>query len=220
MGSICLSIKNHTILLQLHGVHIKIGLAHNIGSMQNCPIPLELVKEFHPLFENALRASQKRDLELLTNSLKTIQTWKDPSKPNSLFVELMFQIDTLLEISTPAQNLLDTKGSNTRLRFESNARTESPFGPSNVVFKVPKNKPKNGAFTKQWKGFYVKLVKFKEQFGHANVTRRSKGWESLGGWVANQRRKLRKGKLTRQQYNLLNEVGIEWDRAVCFKGHP
>jgi len=239
--------KPNTLSLRLHGVNFKIGLSSNNGSFGlqriSYPLPLELVKDFHPLLSNAFTVSQKRELELFTDSLKTLQSWNDPTEANSLFVDLMVQIDTLLETAVEhntsglsplrkrySEELVESQfpkklktlpqGDTDSYSDPDSSSEPKPFDPNNLVFKVPKNKPKNGAFAKQWKDHYAKLVKFREQFGHANVTRVSKGWEHLGSWVANQRRKLRKGKLTRQQYELLNEVGIEWDRSAYFKaGH-
>mmetsp|Transcript_1163 Transcript_1163/g.1594 ORF Transcript_1163/g.1594 Transcript_1163/m.1594 type:complete len:210 (-) Transcript_1163:71-700(-) len=78
------------------------------------------------------------------------------------------------------------------------------------VFKVP---TKETVFDKHWKEHFKELEKFKSLFGHCNVSRTTKGYDQLGNWLSDQRRKLRKGKLTRQQYDMLTTLGVEWERT-------
>eukprot|EP00027_Filamoeba_sp_ATCC50430_P007708 CAMPEP_0168559282 /NCGR_PEP_ID=MMETSP0413-20121227/10436_1 /TAXON_ID=136452 /ORGANISM="Filamoeba nolandi, Strain NC-AS-23-1" /LENGTH=231 /DNA_ID=CAMNT_0008590491 /DNA_START=684 /DNA_END=1379 /DNA_ORIENTATION=+ len=85
-----------------------------------------------------------------------------------------------------------------------------------IKFKIPKNKPKNGAFQYQWNTNFEALVAFKDIFGHTRVTRTTPGYEELGNWVAEQRRKLKKGKITEKQFEMLNNIGFEWDRSHYF----
>mmetsp|Transcript_21361 Transcript_21361/g.29888 ORF Transcript_21361/g.29888 Transcript_21361/m.29888 type:complete len:199 (+) Transcript_21361:1100-1696(+) len=85
-----------------------------------------------------------------------------------------------------------------------------------IRFKVLKNKPKNGDFKRRWNRYYETLKKYQEQYGHLNVTRSTAGHEELGNWVAEQRRKLKKGKLTFEQFQSLQELGFEWDRSYYF----
>jgi len=96
--------------------------------------------------------------------------------------------------------------------------SDTPRSPNaKFTFKVPKNKPKNGAFAKQWLDHYDQLKEFKKQHGHVNVTRTTKGYQHLGSWIATQRRKLRRGKLTEDQFEILSDLGLEWDRSHYFK---
>jgi len=62
-------------------------------------------------------------------------------------------------------------------------------------------------FDDQWMTHYRELARFKAIYGHVNVTRTLPEWRSLGNWVAEQRRKMRKGKLSRQQFEMLREIG-------------
>lgn len=82
-----------------------------------------------------------------------------------------------------------------------------------IKFKVLKNKPKNGAFQKVWDENYDKLIDFMDQNEHTNVTRST---PELGNWVAEQRRKFRRGKITESQFIRLNNIGFEWDRSYYF----
>lgn len=101
---------------------------------------------------------------------------------------------------------------------ESDYDSDTPRSPNaKFTFKVPKNKPKNGAFAKQWLDHYEQLKDFKKAHGHVNVTRTTKGYQHLGSWIATQRRKLRRGKLTEDQFKILSDLGLEWDRSHYFK---
>lgn len=84
-------------------------------------------------------------------------------------------------------------------------------------FKISKTKPKNGAFQQRWSQKYEELKDFRRKYGHVRVTRVTRDFESLGNWVADQRRKLRTAKLTEEQFNLLNQIGMEWDRSYYFR---
>mmetsp|Transcript_14633 Transcript_14633/g.20376 ORF Transcript_14633/g.20376 Transcript_14633/m.20376 type:complete len:382 (-) Transcript_14633:81-1226(-) len=85
-----------------------------------------------------------------------------------------------------------------------------------IRFKVIKNRPKNGAFSNAWEWHYQKLVTFKSLYGHTNVTRSVEGYEDIGTWVAEQRRKIKKGRITWDQFEKLNIIGFEWDRSHYF----
>jgi len=76
--------------------------------------------------------------------------------------------------------------------------------------------PKTNPFTQQWMEHFSELKKFKEQYGHTNVTRSIAGYYNLGNWVAEQRRKFKQGKITETQFNCLNTLGFEWDRSYYF----
>eukprot|EP00027_Filamoeba_sp_ATCC50430_P000272 CAMPEP_0168556258 /NCGR_PEP_ID=MMETSP0413-20121227/8781_1 /TAXON_ID=136452 /ORGANISM="Filamoeba nolandi, Strain NC-AS-23-1" /LENGTH=144 /DNA_ID=CAMNT_0008587181 /DNA_START=802 /DNA_END=1236 /DNA_ORIENTATION=+ len=85
-----------------------------------------------------------------------------------------------------------------------------------IQFKVLKNKPKNGDFRIRWNRMYGALKKFKEHNGHMHITRSTLGYEELGNWIAEQRRKVKRGKITLEQFESLTELGFEWDRSHYF----
>ena len=129
----------------------------------------------------------------------------------------IIRIDNLIQPATsfadcehPQQISNGTSGS-------SDDSQDSPAPQRPWSFKIPKNKPKNGAFKVRWMQRYNELKEFKENFGHVSVTRVTKDYQQLGNWVADQRRKFRKGKLTEEQFHLLNDLGMEWDRSYYFK---
>mmetsp|Transcript_7590 Transcript_7590/g.10473 ORF Transcript_7590/g.10473 Transcript_7590/m.10473 type:complete len:201 (-) Transcript_7590:170-772(-) len=80
-----------------------------------------------------------------------------------------------------------------------------------IQFKVLKNRPKNGDFQRRWNKNFQSLQKYKEIHGHLHVTRSTSGYQDLGNWVSDQRRKLKKGKLTLKQFELLTTLGLEWN---------
>mmetsp|Transcript_10317 Transcript_10317/g.14152 ORF Transcript_10317/g.14152 Transcript_10317/m.14152 type:complete len:209 (-) Transcript_10317:501-1127(-) len=83
------------------------------------------------------------------------------------------------------------------------------------VFRVPST-ARETVFDKHWKDHFNELQEFKKSFGHCNVSRTTKGYDQLGNWLSDQRKKLRRGKLTREQYEMLTELGVEWDRSSQF----
>mmetsp|Transcript_19967 Transcript_19967/g.27929 ORF Transcript_19967/g.27929 Transcript_19967/m.27929 type:complete len:273 (-) Transcript_19967:123-941(-) len=106
--------------------------------------------------------------------------------------------------------------------------TASPTAPSSPTttklpanfcpkFKTKRSRSNKGIFEGQWMEHYNQLKEFKKQQGHTNVTRNTPGWGFLGNWVADQRRKLRRGKLTEKQFTLLCEMDFEWDRTYYFQ---
>ena len=70
-------------------------------------------------------------------------------------------------------------------------------------------------FSKHWNAHFQELMSFKKTYGHCNVSRTTKGWDQLGNWLADQRRKLRQGKLTAEQYDKLTALG-EYFSTVKF----
>lgn len=113
-----------------------------------------------------------------------------------------------LEVSPlelPSQFIRNDKG---QICFSSNLKP--------VKFKVLKNKPKNGEFRIVWEQKFQELKEYKDKFGNLRVTRNTKGYIELGNWVAEQRRKMKNGKTTEEQFNKLNSLGFEWDRSYYF----
>mmetsp|Transcript_27484 Transcript_27484/g.38764 ORF Transcript_27484/g.38764 Transcript_27484/m.38764 type:complete len:258 (-) Transcript_27484:13-786(-) len=149
---------------------------------------------------------------------------------NSSFIELMFQI---FENQTTITKALQTDKANRsrdsidfaiqpqkRKKASSNVNVgyTPQTDPSTLAFKTPKSQSKEGgAFERQWNARFEELKQFKEKFGHVNVTRVTRGYENLGVWLADQRKRFRAGKMTRQRFDLLTDLGVEWDRSYYFK---
>lgn len=85
-----------------------------------------------------------------------------------------------------------------------------------IQFKVLKNKPKNGKFQASWNKRFEQLKKYIAIKGTIYITRATPGYEQLGTWVFEQRRKLVRGKITKEQFEKLNEIGFIWDRSSYF----
>jgi superfamily II DNA or RNA helicase len=67
---------------------------------------------------------------------------------------------------------------------------------------------------RQWDLWFGLTLKYKDDFGDANVPysyKTSEGF-SLGGWQANQRVHYRKGKLSPDKIKRLEEIGFSWER--------
>lgn len=58
----------------------------------------------------------------------------------------------------------------------------------------------------KWNKMYIELKDFYLKYGHSNVNQDSK----LGVWVANQRKNYKKGILSPEKINILNELNIIW----------
>mmetsp|Transcript_15753 Transcript_15753/g.21954 ORF Transcript_15753/g.21954 Transcript_15753/m.21954 type:complete len:226 (+) Transcript_15753:365-1042(+) len=71
-------------------------------------------------------------------------------------------------------------------------------------------------YHKRWEDMYKELLDFYNTHGHIRITRGTKGFEELGHWTTEQRRKLKKGKMSQRQFEMLNELGFEWSRSHYF----
>ena len=60
----------------------------------------------------------------------------------------------------------------------------------------------------RWEDNFQLLKEFYREFGHTNVTRSTPGNGDLGNWVTEQRRKLKRGKISQRQFERLNEIGM------------
>ena len=63
-------------------------------------------------------------------------------------------------------------------------------------------------FDAEWEKMYEELLAYKVQNGSFDIAANLSG---LGGWIANQRRTLRRGKLSSKKKKRLDDVGFEWD---------
>ena len=114
---------------------------------------------------------------------------------NSSFVEIMHMCISLIsEYCVNAEHLPSKNSDTTKTNI-------------NYEFKTVE-KTKETAFLKYWKQHFDELKDFKNEFGHCNVSRTTPGYTQLGNWLTDQRRKLRKGKLTKEQFDMLSELGM------------
>jgi len=89
--------------------------------------------------------------------------------------------------------------------------------PSAGGFVVEKKDSSLNMFTASlWMQQYQHLKKFKEMFGHCNIPSREEQWKSLSQWVRHQRRNRKQGKLNQEQEELLNELGLTWEKLTRF----
>lgn len=164
-------------------------------------------------FENSMRSKEQNDSSLAFKleqlaELALIQQSNHLSSSNvevmnSLFIEIMEMYSSLLDeyYKHTTENITST-----------NSEPSSKSPNASYVFKQPRNKTKQSAFEKYWKEHFNQLREYKTQFGHCNVSRTTAGFAQLGNWLTDQRRKLRGGKLTREQYEMMTELGkdIVW----------
>jgi superfamily II DNA or RNA helicase len=62
-----------------------------------------------------------------------------------------------------------------------------------------------------WDEQYGRLIKYRERFGHCNVSRTWTEDVQLATWVNDQRWKYRKGKLSNNRIKRLNDIGFVWE---------
>ena len=62
-----------------------------------------------------------------------------------------------------------------------------------------------------WQSNFLELQKFKKKHDHASPSTRSKEFRPLGQWCSNQRIKNRKGNLSSEKFDLLNNIGVKWE---------
>ena len=64
-------------------------------------------------------------------------------------------------------------------------------------------------YHQRWQANFKALKDFYERHGHLKVTRSTEGRSELGNWITEQRRKLKRGKISQKQFEQLNELGKE-----------
>lgn len=129
---------------------------------------------------------------------------KDASGLNTEFMDTMnIVIPVLEQFDAAARN-------NQEAPVDCNHDTQHQH--FRFTFKVS-HRHKETVFDRHWKEHSQELAEFKRKFGHPNVSRTTPGYDQLGNWLADQRKKLRRGKLTKEQYDALTELGVDWDPA-------
>eukprot|EP00804_Cyclotella_cryptica_P021435 CCRYP_005787-RA/>CCRYP_005787-RA protein AED:0.02 eAED:0.02 QI:270/1/1/1/1/1/2/614/291 len=71
-----------------------------------------------------------------------------------------------------------------------------------------------------WDSKYDALVEYKRQHQHCNVRRKTEGNEelsALGKWVTDQRGYFKRGKLSDEKVQRLNDIGFKWSMKSCGK---
>ena len=64
----------------------------------------------------------------------------------------------------------------------------------------------------RWMERLKQLKAYYHEYGDCNVSQGYKDNPSLAIWVANQRSRYKRGRLTPEKIKLLNELGFDWDR--------
>ncbi|WP_210498210.1 helicase associated domain-containing protein, partial [Vibrio crassostreae] len=66
----------------------------------------------------------------------------------------------------------------------------------------------------EWQNGLKELTEFKKEHGHCNVPQRYKIDKfNLGSWLSSRRTEFKKGNLSKQKVDALNELGVAWDVA-------
>lgn len=203
-----LSIFGTTIILQLgRSMHVDDNLDEVVQDS------IDAVSSHNPTLQSLIERIQSPQYRNNNNS--NAQTDDDlaiqqTSDANTRFVELMLFIFNMIEQITVMDGIPQQQ------------EVSSPMQPSDNTERPKKEKYKFKAsnpstmFEKHWRDHFQELAQFKNANGHCNVSRTTKGFEQLGNWLADQRRKLRRGKLTKEQYQMLTDLGVEWDRSYYF----
>ena len=161
------------------------------------------IEELNQYFEtNITKLIQPTTLNGIQRT-QNLQRNNDPTTLNSCFLQFMDEVIPLVDKYTSQERKLQGEDCGTsRGCDEHESETEHlPY-----VFKIPR-RDRATVFDKHWKEHYNELVEFKQLFGHCNASRTTRGYDQLGNWLADQRKKLRRGKLTREQYDMLTELG-------------
>mmetsp|Transcript_16334 Transcript_16334/g.22655 ORF Transcript_16334/g.22655 Transcript_16334/m.22655 type:complete len:234 (-) Transcript_16334:325-1026(-) len=213
---------NPTTTRKMRMTAVGVTLDFSLISLNQCRIPISencITQTIEYLLEN-VENLKERSRNMLTIKDDGFIDRNQVAFCNNQFITFMFEVGYVCNFVTelPSQSPLENVDRTTTKDIDSNFCAQSSTtsdsdtnSETKCTFKIPKNKPKNGNFHKRWLNHYEKLKEFKRLHGHTNVTRFMKGHEKLGSWMAYQRRKLRKGKLTRHQFDMLNSLGVEWD---------
>jgi superfamily II DNA or RNA helicase len=63
----------------------------------------------------------------------------------------------------------------------------------------------------KWNNMYKELVKHKNIYGHCRVSRNNNGYKTLANWVNTQKTTYKRGKLSEDRVNKLQEIGLKWE---------
>lgn len=77
-------------------------------------------------------------------------------------------------------------------------------------FLMKKKSESKSIFDLSWQEKYTELKRYHELFGNPHVPINSKKYKSLAIWVANQRSQYKKGRLSQERIEKLNELGFMW----------
>ncbi|WP_210498211.1 Helicase associated domain protein, partial [Vibrio crassostreae] len=82
------------------------------------------------------------------------------------------------------------------------------------VLNLEKLSDKIQELVSSWSIGLIHLAEFKKEYGHCNVPAKHKVGEfNLGSWLRNRRAEFKKGNLSKQKVDKLNELGVAWDVA-------
>jgi hypothetical protein len=65
-------------------------------------------------------------------------------------------------------------------------------------------------FDAAWDEMYQRLMRYKFEYGTCRVSQRSREDPQLGDWVARQRYRRKKGLLSEERIQRLDEIGFGW----------
>mmetsp|Transcript_15386 Transcript_15386/g.21454 ORF Transcript_15386/g.21454 Transcript_15386/m.21454 type:complete len:239 (+) Transcript_15386:640-1356(+) len=189
------------------GVRVTFGFCSHLKPPDTAEFSLYVEESFAQMASTNARLNRLMHDISSTTPQQLSQKSKDRIElENSRFVEYMTQIIQITKEYNPNQ--------------ASTTPTEAPTQSKPVYkFKPASTIATETAFERQWRDHFQQLSDFKNTYGHCNVSRTTKGFEQLGNWLADQRRKLRRGKMTELQYQMLSGLGVEWDRSYYFIAH-
>jgi hypothetical protein len=72
----------------------------------------------------------------------------------------------------------------------------------------------------RWDRSFAKLMVYRRRFGHCDVRAHSGKYGCLGHWISNQRSFRRKGLLSQERINRLDQSGFPWISSRCTGGGP
>lgn len=181
-------------------------------------LPLDKLDDFVNKELTEIAANNPHIHELLTIISQSASNLNNlPSELlNSSFTELLQHIIPLItKFEESQQNTASLIFEATQNNNETNTLLSQPTNNDfPYVFKQPK---KDTVFEKHWRLHFKELEDFKNTFGHCNVSRTTRGYDQLGNWLSDQRRKLRRGKMTKLQYEMLSQLGkISHSKELTF----
>lgn len=168
---------------------------------------IDIDKLTHYLETNITKEVQPQILHEILQRIHKHSKHDDVAILNSYFVQFMDILIPLIdkyerEKHSPPFTQMEVQSTD-----ESNSNqlnhNSSQF---HYIFKTPA-RSKETIFDKHWKEHFQELAEFKRRFGHCNAARTTPGYDQLGNWLADQRKKLRRGKMTREQHDMLTELG-------------
>lgn len=209
----------------------QIGRAIQTGRMDKKPLILDFVNNFNNISADNFISDLKQSVELerqkrntlgLEENFPVITIYDETKEELKFFKEIELKLKNSWEYRYEQLNEYHKKNGNCMVKHHENKQlrnwvgTQRRFYNKGLLEEERINKLNELDFEwgpdEQWLLRFKDLVKYKEEFGTANVPKRYEVNNfQLGNWCVWMRKLNREGKLLKEQIDLLEGIGFSWN---------